>query len=174
MNQVEPAYNAAGERAVRGVIAQGIAAGGNDAVDLFGRQAETRRNDFEFGGSRRIELIETDAADKEFHVMTVPAGRAPYLARSAADRPQRHLTSEPCQSCMMPLNAVKLWLTLASIAVSAAALTSSTPDGPSIVLIQSPATPVLASTTRNSPRRSLTACCGDSGHKAYPPKAARW
>ena len=62
-------------------------------------------------------------------------GPAPYRARSAADSPQRHRTKAACQSFIVLLKAVKLPATLAPKAVSAVALTSSAPRGPSTVLI---------------------------------------
>jgi hypothetical protein len=149
--------HATGEGAERGTAPQYVAPGRYYIVDLARRQPKSGGNSLKVGRAQyqadqsRDDRQRTSGRDSS-------SQRAPNLTRSVADRPQRHLIRELCQSPIVRPNAVKLVLTLASIAVSAAALISSTPLGPSTELVHSPETPVLASTTGNSPRLSLTAC----------------
>ena len=56
-----------------GIAAQRVPPGGDDVVDLLGRQPEAGGDSVQHSGARRIELIEAQASDKELQIMAIPA-----------------------------------------------------------------------------------------------------
>src|ERR1700733_12863935 len=70
---VEITLQAAREGLEGGIAAQRVPPGGDDVVDLLGRQPEAGGDSVQHSGARRIELIEAEASDKEFQVVAIPA-----------------------------------------------------------------------------------------------------